>query len=153
MKGGFNKVFRNFAAMKGKTEFDKVSLFVCAIIILMPGTNYGCIENDQRIIWPWYKRTKRETCQMYAFKFWIFAHSFYRPYGLTERCAFRSVSKSSTNETIAKVYRKHWKLGCQLQNFHHLTSMYARSRSGTGSSTRIVRKVRYFDSLQKETLW
>mmetsp|Transcript_23542 Transcript_23542/g.27012 ORF Transcript_23542/g.27012 Transcript_23542/m.27012 type:complete len:135 (+) Transcript_23542:24-428(+) len=23
MKGGFNKVFRNFAAMKGKTEFDK----------------------------------------------------------------------------------------------------------------------------------
>lgn len=24
MKGGFNKVFRNFAAMKGKTEFDKV---------------------------------------------------------------------------------------------------------------------------------
>lgn len=25
MKGGFNKVFRNFAAMKGKTEFDKVS--------------------------------------------------------------------------------------------------------------------------------
>lgn len=24
MKGGFNKMFRNFAAMKGKTEFDKV---------------------------------------------------------------------------------------------------------------------------------
>lgn len=23
MKGGFNKMFRNFAAMKGKTEFDK----------------------------------------------------------------------------------------------------------------------------------
>lgn len=27
MKGGFNKVFRNFAAMKGKTEFDKVSKY------------------------------------------------------------------------------------------------------------------------------
>lgn len=25
MKGGFNKMFRNFAAMKGKTEFDKVN--------------------------------------------------------------------------------------------------------------------------------
>jgi len=27
MKGGFNKMFRNFAAMKGKTEFDKVNIY------------------------------------------------------------------------------------------------------------------------------
>ena len=28
MKGGFNKMFRNFAAMKGKTEFDKVTIII-----------------------------------------------------------------------------------------------------------------------------
>jgi hypothetical protein len=34
MKGGFNKMFRNFAAMKGKTEFDKVTFFLPLIHIL-----------------------------------------------------------------------------------------------------------------------
>lgn len=132
MKGGFNKMFRNFAAMKGNSPLDKVRDF-----------NFS--ELLKQLMDMITKNRRKNTFDVSKISL--------RSDGLSQRRSSWRLCKSNFAQNCAEIHQWPTELGGQYQVSDHHPQVSSGQRSLAGDCEWIKTQIPHFDTIPNEERW